>query len=373
MQYRKFGNTGLEISALGFGAMRLPEYEENGKWFIDEEKAIAMFHKAFESGVNYVDTAYGYCHGNSEITVGKALKGWRDKVALSTKLPLWNVKSTSDYRRLLEEQLKKLDVDAIDFYHFHGASQQRFEDTILRFKLIDEMVKAKQEGLIRHISFSFHDKPAVMKTLIDSGAFESVLCQYNLLDRANEEMLQYAHSKGIGTVVMGPVGGGRLATPSEVLKTALGRESTSTPEVALRFVLSNEHVSCALSGMSAMAHVEQNLEVASRAGGLTASEKDAIDRMFEENRKLADLYCTGCDYCQPCPKNIKIPHVFSLMNYHRVYGLTEYAKREYAKLGPDSDKGAIPVACSECGLCEEKCPQHILIRQKLKETVAALG
>jgi predicted aldo/keto reductase-like oxidoreductase len=373
MQYRKFGNTGIEISALGFGAMRLPQYEENGKWFVDEEKSIAMFHKAFEQGVNYVDTAYGYCHGNSEITVGKALKGWRDKVFLSTKLPLWHVKETSDYRRLLEEQLKKLDTDHIDFYHFHGASQQRLDDTILRFNLIDEMVKAKQEGLIRHISFSFHDAPAVMKTLIDTGAFESVLCQYNLLDRANEEMLAYAHSKGIGTVVMGPVGGGRLGTPSEVLKTALGRNSTSTPEVAMRFVLSNEHVSCALSGMSLMEQVDQNLEVASRAGGLTGSEKEAIDRMFEENRKLADLYCTGCDYCQPCPQNIKIPHVFSLMNYHRVYGLSEYARDEYSKLGPDSENGATPDACSECGQCEEKCPQHIPVREKLKETVAALG
>ncbi len=373
MQYRKHGNTGMEISALGFGAMRLPEYEENGKWFIDDEKALEMLHKAFEKGVNYVDTAYGYCHGNSEITVGKALKGWRDKVALSTKIPLGNIKARSDYRRLLEEQLRKLDVDYIDFYHFHGVNQQRLDDVIFRFKLIDEMENAKQEGLIRHISFSFHDKPEVMKTVIDTGAFESVLCQYNLLDRKNEEMLAYAHSKGLGTVVMGPVGGGRLAASSNVLKTVLHRESTSTPEVALRFVLSNENVSCALSGMSLIAHVDENLEVASREGKLSQSEKNAIDRMFDENRKMADLYCTGCDYCQPCPQNIKIPHVFNLMNYHRVYGLTEYARSEYSKLGSGSDKGEFPTVCTECGLCEEKCPQNIPIRLKLKETIAALG
>jgi predicted aldo/keto reductase-like oxidoreductase len=125
LQYRRFGNTGVEISALGFGAMRLPEIEENGDFRIDEDQALAAITRAFELGVNYIDTAYGYCHGNSEIVVGKALKGWRDRVYLSTKMPTWMVKAKADYRRLLEEQLQKLDVDYIDFYHFHALNQIR--------------------------------------------------------------------------------------------------------------------------------------------------------------------------------------------------------------------------------------------------------
>lgn len=373
MQYRKFGNTGVMISALGFGAMRLPEYEKDGQWYVDEGKSVEMIHKAFDLGVNYIDTAYGYCHGKSEIAVGKALKGYRDKVYLSTKLPLWQVKDTSDYRRLLEEQLKKLDTDYIDFYHFHGISKDRWENTILKLKLLDEAMKAKQEGLIKHISFSFHDKPEFLKELIDVGVFESLLCQYNLLDQSNKDAIAYAHEKGVGTVIMGPVGGGRLAAPSEIFKKVLGKETTSTPEIAMRFVLANPNVSCSLSGMGTMGMVEENVAVASNKEPISSTELEKINKMLEETKQLADLYCTGCDYCMPCPKGIKIPHVFRLMNYHKVYGLTEYAKKQFADIKEGSNNGNSPIACSECGACETKCPQKIQIRVQLKQTVKELA
>jgi uncharacterized protein len=373
MQYRKFGSTGVKISALGFGGMRLPEYEKNGKWVISEDKSIEMIHRAFELGVNYIDTAYGYCHGNSEYLVGKALKGYRDKVYLSTKMPTWNVKKKEDYRIFLEEQLKKLDVEYIDFYHFHGLNKQRWVDTVLRHNLIDEAQKAKQEGLIKHISFSFHDKPEVMKELIDVGIFESVLCQYNLLDRANEEAIEYALSKGLGTVIMGPVGGGRLGVPSEVLAKAVNNEIKSTPEMALRFVLSNKNVNCALSGMSSIQMVEENARVASIKDILSQEDKMRINSMVEETKKLADLYCTGCDYCMPCPKGIKISQVFSLMNYHKVYKITDYAVEAFGSIGKDEWSGTHPSECIECGECEKRCPQNIKIREQLKETIKELS
>lgn len=210
MHYRKFGNTGVTVSLLGFGSMRLPMEEKNGKGFVKEE-AIKIIRTAFENGVNYIDTAYGYCNGQSEIIVGKALKGWREKVYLSTKIPVWQIEKTSDYQKFLEEQLKKLDVDYIDFYHFHGLNEQTFNEKVLRLNLLKEAENAKQKGLIHHISFSFHDKPEIMKKIIDIGSFETVLCQYNLLDKVNEESICYAHSKGVGVAIMGPVGGGRLA------------------------------------------------------------------------------------------------------------------------------------------------------------------
>ncbi|MCG8499354.1 MAG: aldo/keto reductase [Firmicutes bacterium] len=373
MQYRDFGNTGIKISALGFGAMRLPEYEKDGKWYVNEDEAIGMMHGAFDLGVNYVDTAYVYCRGNSEVVVGKALKGYRDRVYVSTKMPTWRVKKQGDYRRFLEEQLQKLDAAYIDFYHFHALNQEKWENIVLKFDLLKEAVKAKDEGLIKHISFSFHDKPEVLKRLIDVGLFESLLCQYNLLDRSNEEAIAYAKEKGVGTVIMGPVGGGRLAAPSHIIEQSVGTDVKSTPEVALRFVLGNQNVDCALSGMSSMEMVQENARVASKEEPLSKEDWDKINAMLEETKRLSDLYCTGCDYCMPCPEGIKIPNVFQLMNYHRVYGLTEYAKNQFARLGENKETGQSPLACIECGVCEPKCPQNIQIRAQLKETLKELG
>lgn len=373
MQYRKFGNTGFNISALGFGAMRLPEYERDGIKHVEEERSIQMIHRAFDLGVNYIDTAYGYLNGKSEIVVGRALKGYRDRVRLSTKFPMWKVEDKSDYRRTLEEQLKKLDTDHIDFYHFHGVNKERWENVVLKYDLLDDAVKAKGEGLIKHISFSFHDTPEFLKELIDVGVFESVLCQYNLLDRTNEEAISYARQKGLGTVIMGPVGGGRLAAPSELFKNVLGDKAESTPEIALRFVLSNRDVSCALSGMGTMEMVEENAKVASNEEPLSREEIHAVEKLLDETRRLADLYCTGCDYCMPCPAGINIPHVFRLMNYHRVYKLTDYAKGEFARLGRGGSVGENPQVCTECGICETKCPQNIEIRRQLKQTLEELG
>ena len=185
MQYRKFGNTGFEISALGFGAMRLPvaDVPLDGPE-PDLEPAVDLLCRGFEAGINYVDTAYFYLRGWSEIAVGRALKRnhWRDRVRLSTKLPLGELKCADDFWRILENQLRKLDTDHIDFYHFHGIGESALSGPIREFRLFEQAAKARDRGMIRHLSFSFHDRPAAMKTLIDTGEFSSVLFQYNLLD-----------------------------------------------------------------------------------------------------------------------------------------------------------------------------------------------
>lgn len=372
MQYRDFGNTGLKVSALGFGAMRLPEEEIKGKYQVRQEESIKMIQGAFELGVNYIDTAYGYCHSQSEFVVGKALQGWRDKVYLSTKMPTWLVKKTGDYRRFLSEQLKKLNVEYIDFYHFHGLDEDRFKNTVLKYDLLREARKAKDEGLIKHISFSFHDKPEVMKRLIDVGIFSSVLCQYNLLDRSNEEAMAYAQRKGLGVAVMGPVGGGRLAA-SGILKEILPCNVKTTPELALRFVLANQNVSVALSGMENMEMVEENARVASLSEPLTNEELQVIQNFIEERKKKEEIPCNMCGYCQPCPNDVAIPEIFQLMNYYAVYGLKEYTSKQYQNIGVgllesgDKDERHQADACTECGRCEEQCPQKIKIIEKLKE------
>ncbi len=375
MQYRDFGKTGKKISALGFGSMRLPMVKIDDKNHVDYDKAIQILRHAFENGVNYVDTAYFYCEGESEIAVGRALKdGWREKMMLSTKYPVRDYSDRSNYRSVLEDQLRKLDTDCIDFYHFHGINKNVFDNIIIKNDLLKEAIKCKEEGLINHISFSFHDKPENMKYIIDVGeVFESVLCQYNLLDRSNEDSIDYARSKGLGVVAMGPVAGGRLSMQSEVISSMLKREYVSTPEMALRFVLANHSIDCALSGMGNMDMVKQNLKVANIETPLTDEETKQIKQMMEENKRLSELYCTGCNYCMPCPKGIKIPDVFSAMNYYKVYGLVDLAKERFAKFGKSERDGANPADCIQCGACEKKCPQKIKIREQLKETISALA
>jgi predicted aldo/keto reductase-like oxidoreductase len=368
MQYRKFGNTGFHISALGFGCMRLPEYQdETGAWQVDQEKTNAMLMRAYELGVNYFDTAYYYCHSNSEIAIGKALAPIRDKVCISTKCPMDKVNCPEDYEAILDESLRKLGTDHVDFYHFWGINQKVFDEKIVPLGLIQKAQELKEKGKLRHISFSFHDTPEALKHIIDHGeGLESVLLQYNLLDRTNEEMIRYAAEKGLGVVVMGPVGGGRLAFPTE-LSQKLGRGNLHTYELALRFVLGNPDVCCALSGMQTVEMVEQNAAVASLPEPMTEQQWKQAGESMENLKKFSELYCTGCGYCQPCPKGINIPRIFQAYTYHNVYGLHEVAKKTFLDyVNNEKQPGATSGDCVNCGYCEKKCPQHLKVRQLLK-------
>ena len=374
MQYRKFGNTGINISALGFGCMRLPEYQtEDGNWCVDQEKTNEMLMRAYELGVNYFDTAYYYCHSNSEIAIGKALAPIRDKVNISTKCPLELVKCPEDYEKILDESLAKLGTDYVDFYHFWGINQKAFDEKIVPLGLMDKALELKARGKIRHISFSFHDTPEALKHIIDNGyAMESVLLQYNLLDRANEEMIQYAAAKGLGVVVMGPVGGGRLAAPTELVQK-LGGGNLNTYELALRFVLGNPGVCCALSGMQNTQMVEQNAAVAALENPMSEEQWRQVGESLENLRKFSELYCTGCGYCQPCPKGIEIPKIFQAYTYHNVYGLSELAKKTFeGYVNNEKQPGATSRDCVNCGYCEKKCPQHLKVRELLKKVEQTL-
>lgn len=375
MKYREFGKTGEKISTLGFGCMRLPEFEKDGKWYIDEEKAIPMLQRAYELGVNYYDSAPYYCHHNSEIAVGKAVKPFRDKVKLTTKFECNDISKTSDYREWLERSLKKMDTDYIDFYHFWGLSKPKYDDKVIPLGLLNEARRAKEEGLIRHISFSFHDDPKNIKFLIDSCEAEGVpletlLVQYSLLDRAHEEWIEYAASKGVGVVAMGPVAGGRLSAP-----TALGEKLTEKPmptyELAFKFVLGNPNLSCALSGMQTMEMVEQNARIASDDAVLTPDEQKQLGEAFNSLKKFGELYCTGCNYCQPCPAGIHIPRIFNAYTFHNVYELSAHAKREWD--GYKNSGGKFFADCLDCGQCEHKCPQRIAIRKELQHVEEILG
>ncbi|MCL2181313.1 MAG: aldo/keto reductase [Treponema sp.] len=375
MIYKEFGKTGIKMSALGFGAMRLPMIEVDGKKIVNDELAVPLMQKAFDMGVNYVDTAPLYCEKLSEDSVGKALKGYRDKVYLSTKNPIED-NDGDHWMERLEKSLKKLDTDYIDFYHFWGISLKSFEGWQgLKYGPLEAAHKAKEQGLIKHISFSYHDAAENYKMIVDSGHFESTLVQYNMLDRSNEENIAYAKSKGLGVVVMGPVGGGRLGPPSEKIQSLLKNKSVSTAEMALRFVLANENVDIALSGMENINMLNENFNIASRTGHLTDDELKHINAMMEENKNLAKLYCTGCNYCKPCPQKIDIPYLFEIMNRYSVYDLKEHAKSAYREMmeGRSWIKSADASKCVSCGTCEEKCPQKLPIMKQLAQTHAVLA
>ena len=236
MRYREMGKTGVKVSVLGFGCMRLPTVDGDDSR-IDEERAIKIIRNGIDSGINYVDTAYGYHSGNSERLVGKALKdGYRDKVNLATKLPLWNINCEEDVDRLLNEQLAKLDTDYIDFYLLHAVNNDSWENKVLKFNVLPKLEQKLAEGKIRHLGFSFHDDLEVFKKVIDSyDGFEFCQIQFNYIDvdyQAGMEGLQYAASKGLGVIVMEPLLGGKLAAPHEKIAQKLRFTARKPHELA---------------------------------------------------------------------------------------------------------------------------------------------
>jgi len=351
--------------------MRLPE--KNGK--VDREKAVALLRRGYELGINLFDSAPYYHNGESEVVLGEALVGIRDNVCVSTKCPM--EVGPSRWLSMLEQSLRRLRTDHIDFYHCWGIGWDSFAGNVQgEGRFLSEIRKAKEEGTVRHLSFSFHDGAQNLSRIVDAGVFETMLVQYNLLDRSNEQGIAHAHAQGLGVAVMGPVGGGRLGPPAPAIQKLVSSTVKSTAETALRFVFANPNVDVALSGMSAIQQVEENAALASLGAELSEAELGRVNAMAEENKRLADLYCTGCNYCMPCPHGINVPEIFKIYNYHRLYGIEEAARGLYAALAPDGppwSRSAKADTCQECGECESKCPQHLPIMERLKEAHAVLG
>ncbi|NMC55872.1 MAG: aldo/keto reductase, partial [Eubacteriaceae bacterium] len=321
MQYRKLGNLDFKVSALGFGCMRLPTTDNAPESDnIDEKEAIRMIRYAIDTGVNYVDTAFPYHKGASETVTGKALKdGYRDKVKLATKSPMMRITTKEQYNNYLDEQLRKLGTDHINFYLFHGLNKSRW-DIILQEELLFEAEKAQKAGKISYICFSFHDKYEVFEQIVN-GYDKWTLCQiqYNYMDtnfQAGEKGLKLAASKGIGVSVMEPLRGGKLANPPSMVKKIMNESGyTDTPSnLALQWVWSQPEVSVVLSGMHTMQQVKENLISAenSSVGKLTEAEYEIIDKIREFYTTRTNIGCTGCSYCKPCKMGIDIPYVLNL-------------------------------------------------------------
>lgn len=370
MHYRNLGKTGIKASILGFGAMRLPTSDPGDPTSIIEEDAIKIIRQAIDAGVNYVDTAYVYHRGTSEVLVGKALKdGYREKVSIMTKNPLRMVEKPEDYEKLLDEELERFDTDYIDVYLFHSLSWKSYEEKIVKFNLIEKVKELKKVGKIKHIGFSSHDKPENVRKLLDLDIFEVILLQYNILDNQYSDVIHYAANKGVGVCVMGPVAGGRLALePPEDLVEYLTDGRKTFVDLAFKHVWSNPNVSVALSGMGDEEMVKVNLELASAdVHTLTDKEKENVKTIGDTYKKLSDLVCTQCGYCEPCEQEVNIRQVLKQLIHWDVYGW-DMAKRYYNMIGKSPMfPGKNATGCTECGECLDKCPQGIPIIDKLKE------
>jgi predicted aldo/keto reductase-like oxidoreductase len=375
VKYRSFGKKlDWKVSALGFGAMRLPIID-NDAAKIDELEATRLIRYAIDHGVNYVDTAYPYHRGNSESFVGKVLRdGYREKVKLATKMPIWLVKSEQDMDKYLEEQLSRLNLDYADFYLLHGLEKERFQK-LKELNVFKWAEKKMDEGKFRHIGFSFHDTYDVFKNIVDSyDGWTLCQIQYNYMDteyQAGTKGLRYAASKGLAVVIMEPIAGGRLAMkPPKQVQSIWDDAETKRPlaEWALMWVWNHPEVSVVLSGMSTMKQVIENIEIADRSGPgvLTRKELSLINRVAKNYRKLGFVGCTGCRYCLPCPEGVEIPEIISFYNeFYMMNEKDEVKKKYWEHITPESQAKR----CKRCGRCEELCPQQLPINEILSRAV----
>ena len=377
MKYRKFGSLDWEVSALGFGAMRLPLVGKDSSR-VDEPEAIKMIRHAVDRGVNYVDTAYPYHEKVGEIVVGRALlDGYRQKVKLATKLPSWLVEKPDDFDRFLAEQLDKLQTDHIDFYLLHALNSTHWPK-LRDLKVLDWAEKAITDGRIHHLGFSFHDEFEVFKNIVD--AYDNwALCQvqYNFMDiayQAGTRGLQYAADKGLAVVVMEPLRGGQLThkvpkSVSELWKSAAVRRTPA--DWALQWIWNQAQVSVVLSGMTTMQQVVENLDSAERsdAGMLSEEELSLVEKVREEYRRLTPVPCTQCRYCLPCPNGVEIVDILNYYSDAVIYDNSGAPGFLYRNLPEEKQAHN----CVECFECEEKCPQGIPISEYLKKAHELLG
>ena len=368
MKYRKdkYGN---EISILGYGCLRFSQ--KAGR--LDYDKAEKEILAAIEGGVNYFDTAYVYT--GSEALLGHVLhkNGLRNQVKIATKLPHYLIKSVDGMERMFQEQLKRLNTDYIDYYLMHMLNDADTWKRLLELGIgtwLEEKVKA---GVIRQVGFSYHGNTDMFCRLVDAWDWDFCQIQYNYMDehsQAGRRGLYYAHAKGLPVIIMEPLRGGKLVNMLPETAHKIFREypvSHTPTEWALRWLWDQAEVTCVLSGMNSLAMVQENIATASSAevGDLTADDSAMLHRVVDAINEKMKVGCTGCGYCVPCPKNVDIPGTFAAYNHlyteGKFHGLKEYFMCTAARKTSTAASN-----CIGCGKCEQHCPQHIAIRQELK-------
>jgi len=349
LQYRPMGATGLDFSVVSFGAMRIPH--------ITMEEAVAVVHHAVEAGINHFETSPGY--GDSEDKLGEALHDRREGLIISTKSHALNERTADDLRRKMDESLKRLRVDHLEFYQMWGVNTREIMDIVLSpGGPLEGAKKARDEGIVDHIGFTTHAPHDIVTEMIETGEFESVTLSYNLIKRHDAPMIDLAARHNMGVVIMNPLGGGLLGTPSErFLAAATGVEKT-TAGTALRYLLAHEHITCAIVGFHYPWEVDELTALCERFPGPDEAERRRMEQVVDELEKPE---CTACGYCRPCPQEIKVPAILITLQHHRIHGFHDWARKRYPKFKKTIED------CIDCGQCEEKCPQKLPIRDLLRQ------
>ncbi len=374
MRYRP-DRQGKPISQLGFGCMR---FTKKGGG-IDYEKAKGEVLLAIGQGVNYFDTAYIY--PGSEACLGRILaeEHCREKVYIATKLPQYMLRSRKAVDKVFAEELTRLRTDYIDYYLMHMFTDYAEWERLQGLGIEDWIAQKKAAGAIRSIGFSYHGETEMFLKILDAYDWDFCQIQYNYLDehtQAGRTGLRAAAERGIPVIIMEPLRGGKLVELPGEAKKALADSGRgwSPAELGLRWLWDQPEVTCVLSGMNSEEMVRENIRVASEAqpGCLTREDRELVERVKAAIRRRERVGCTGCRYCMPCPAGVDIPGNFHYYDLMYLEGRKGSARFEFARnLGLRKDP-AFASQCVGCGKCESHCPQHIPIRQKLKEADRAL-
>ncbi len=354
---------GIDVSLLGFGCMRYPT--KDGK--IDEERALKMIDDAYNAGVNYFDTAFPYHDGTSEPFTGKALDKYpRDSYYLATKLPVWDVNTLDDAKRIFQLQLDRLNKDYVDFYLLHALNRGSYEK-IRDLGVIEYLEEEKANGRIKFLGFSFHDEYDVFEEIINYKDWDFCQIQLNYMDtleQAGMKGYELTVKKNIPVVIMEPIKGGLLASLPEAIDSKLKalRPDESTASWALRWVASLSNIKVVLSGMSSEDQLSDNLKTFTDFEPCSESENATIENVAAELKARVYNGCTGCRYCMPCPAGVNIPENFSKWNRYGIYQNAGDALWQWNNQLKDEERA---VNCVQCGACETHCPQKISIREDL--------
>lgn len=353
MQYRMLGSTGLKVSSLAMGCMRLPEN--------DPDLSAQVVDKCIELGVNYFETTRGYIRGRCQHLTAGGLKGRSRGLIVSGKAGISEETTADSYRREIDLQMSILNVDYLEFFQVGWFSLDRLGMLTRKGGALEALDKARTEGIIGHIGFTGHDTPENFTKLVETRIFDSLTVPYSLLDLRYSQTIRRAGELGVGVIAMCPLAGGILSAPSPQLQELIPGGAKTTADAALRFVLGNPAVSCACSGMNTVEMVYQNVETANAFTGVKNYAE--MEKIMNELKSLGDKFCTGCGYCMECPSGVDIPGNFRLYNLAQVYGLSGWAPDQYRKM--ESPKRAD--ACIKCGVCEPKCPHSLPIIRQLEQ------
>ena len=358
MLTKPYGTTGIDATVIGFGAMRFPQPK-------DTEAMAAIVRHAFDRGINYFDTAPAYCEGLSEGIFGAAFRTMpRDKYYVATKS---NKADASELRRDVETSLERMGVDSLDVLHIWWVLSLEAYRGRVDGGAVAEAIKLKEEGLVKHLAISSHMRGDELAVVLDDSPFEGVLLGYNATNfPTRQAAVDFCGDKKLGVVAMNPLAGGVIPQNPETFSFLKGDHSPSVVAGALRFIVSQPAITTALVGFSSTEHVDQAVDAVADFIPYSQARMDEIGAHILDS---FDGLCTGCGYCLPCPKGVPIPAFMDLYNHSILTGGEGVTGRMKWHWGIDPASGK---ACTDCGLCETKCTQHLPIRERLQAVLDAV-